>query len=323
MRIRKRFPLSSFSSPPHLSDPQLLHRFPAVQHPVHGGAQPPPPGRPLAQEGSSRTSPPPSDPPNQPPNQPPAIRRGSTRWVSEVNRQKALEGEEGEEERLEDEEERSKHSRKGSILCAQVGAGHLLPTASSHQEERVEILVPPKKRRGSFERSRQGDETAITMEEEKKEVKPEVKSKRSKKSGNNGAGGGKKKARVRGNEIMEGSRCSRVNGRGWRCCQPTLVGYSLCEHHLGKGRLRSMGSVPSSTAAVAAAPASVPALEDDRRDGNDDDEDEDEEEEEEEKPATMRKKRVKLGMVKARSISSLLGQTNNAVVAAAVCDDDK
>ena len=45
---------------------------------------------------------------------------------------------------------------------------------------------------------------------------------------------------------MEGSRCSRVNGRGWRCCQQTLVGYSLCEHHLGKGRLRSMTNVRSS-----------------------------------------------------------------------------
>lgn len=40
--------------------------------------------------------------------------------------------------------------------------------------------------------------------------------------------------------LVEGSRCSRVNGRGWRCCQPTLVGYLLCEHHLGKGRMRNM-----------------------------------------------------------------------------------
>ncbi|EEE65297.1 hypothetical protein OsJ_20532 [Oryza sativa Japonica Group] len=40
--------------------------------------------------------------------------------------------------------------------------------------------------------------------------------------------------------LMEGSRCSRVNGRGWRCSQPTLVGYALCEHHLGKGRMRSV-----------------------------------------------------------------------------------
>ncbi|XP_062217579.1 uncharacterized protein LOC133917732 [Phragmites australis] len=39
--------------------------------------------------------------------------------------------------------------------------------------------------------------------------------------------------------LLEGSRCSRMNGRGWRCSQPTLVGYALCEHHLGKGRMRS------------------------------------------------------------------------------------
>lgn len=42
---------------------------------------------------------------------------------------------------------------------------------------------------------------------------------------------------------MEGSRCSRVNGRGWRCSQLTLIGYSLCEHHLGKGRIKSINSV--------------------------------------------------------------------------------
>ena len=50
---------------------------------------------------------------------------------------------------------------------------------------------------------------------------------------------------------MEGSRCSRVNGRGWRCGQQTLVGYSLCEHHLGKGRLRSMTSVRGQAQKVA------------------------------------------------------------------------
>lgn len=42
--------------------------------------------------------------------------------------------------------------------------------------------------------------------------------------------------------------------------------------------------------------------------GNDDGEDEDEDEN---KPLMFTKKRMKLGMVKARSISSLLGQTNN------------
>ncbi|RLM55100.1 hypothetical protein C2845_PM10G05790 [Panicum miliaceum] len=66
-------------------------------------------------------------------------------------------------------------------------------------------------------------------------------------SGSNGDGGAKKR---RGPAVLlEGSRCSRVNGRGWRCSQPTLVGYSLCEHHLGKGRMRSAAA----TAAAAAA----------------------------------------------------------------------
>ena len=53
------------------------------------------------------------------------------------------------------------------------------------------------------------------------------------------AGGGGAKKRRGPAVLLEGSRCSRVNGRGWRCSQPTLVGYSLCEHHLGKGRMRS------------------------------------------------------------------------------------
>uniref|UniRef100_A0A0D9WN33 WRC domain-containing protein n=1 Tax=Leersia perrieri TaxID=77586 RepID=A0A0D9WN33_9ORYZ len=56
-----------------------------------------------------------------------------------------------------------------------------------------------------------------------------------------GNGGGGKKRRGGGAAVLkEGSRCSRVNGRGWRCSQPTLVGYALCEHHLGKGRMRSV-----------------------------------------------------------------------------------
>ncbi|EAY87709.1 hypothetical protein OsI_09123 [Oryza sativa Indica Group] len=57
---------------------------------------------------------------------------------------------------------------------------------------------------------------------------------------NDGGGGGGAKKRRGPAVLMEGSRCSRVNGRGWRCSQPTLVGYSLCEHHLGKGRMRSV-----------------------------------------------------------------------------------
>ncbi|PKU77902.1 uncharacterized protein LOC110096605 [Dendrobium catenatum] len=78
--------------------------------------------------------------------------------------------------------------------------------------------------------------------------------------------------------LMEGSRCSRVNGRGWRCSQPTLVGYSLCEHHLGKGRLRSMSSVKE-----AKLENSSPDI------------------------VSTTKSKKKIGVVKARSLSSLLG----------------
>ncbi|CAN6202152.1 unnamed protein product [Urochloa humidicola] len=65
---------------------------------------------------------------------------------------------------------------------------------------------------------------------------------------NNGSGAAAKKRRGPA-VLLEGSRCSRVNGRGWRCSQPTLVGYSLCEHHLGKGRMRSAAA--AAAAAVA------------------------------------------------------------------------
>ncbi|KAK1620357.1 hypothetical protein QYE76_025874 [Lolium multiflorum] len=44
------------------------------------------------------------------------------------------------------------------------------------------------------------------------------------------------KRRRRSTVLLEGSRCSRVNGRAWRCSRPPLAGYSLCEHHLAKGR---------------------------------------------------------------------------------------
>lgn len=140
----------------------------------------------------------------------------------------------------------------------------------------------------------------------------------------NGKNDGVKKSK-RGSVIMEGSRCSRVNGRGWRCCQPTLVGYSLCEHHLGKGRLRSMNSVRnrgSSTAAnlqigardqedgnnqIAPLSTTSPEKQETRNDVVDHVE---EENEKKSALAVVAKKRMKLGVVKARSISSLLGQTN-------------
>ncbi|CAL9123857.1 unnamed protein product [Musa acuminata var. zebrina] len=133
--------------------------------------------------------------------------------------------------------------------------------------------------------------------------------------------------------LMEGSRCSRVNGRGWRCCQQTLVGYSLCEHHLGKGRLRSMSSVRGQLGTSkpkwrangrnGVVPSTSPeeqeeeAEKEQRRqrpavaadNGMQKMEEEEEVEEEEEKTETKKRKRI--GMVKARSISSLLDNTKH------------
>ncbi|KAG7027782.1 hypothetical protein SDJN02_08959, partial [Cucurbita argyrosperma subsp. argyrosperma] len=110
------------------------------------------------------------------------------------------------------------------------------------------------------------------------------------------------KRKSRGGALMEGSRCSRVNGRGWRCCQQTLVGYSLCEHHLGKGRLRSMNSVRSRSSA-----ATVVEKEDNKKPSPSPSP---------RPPLTLTsKKRTKLGVVKARSISSLLGQPDGVAVA--------
>ncbi|CAL5430803.1 unnamed protein product [Camellia sinensis] len=228
-------------------------------------------------------------------------------------------------------------------------------TASSHQGSWCEgdyEVVPLKKRRGTFER--RGDKDAIIIMEKGRKMKAKMNSKTNKKcvqpnagddeqgqgqgmgiennnvnntgggggGGGGGSGGGVKKLK-RGNMIMEGSRCSRVNGRGWRCCQQTLVGYSLCEHHLGKGRLRSITSVRSravaTIATTATATASAPKKEDSslvqeeqlgQRLLDDDNVDD------EKKPLMITKKRMKLGTVKARSISSLLGQTSNSVVIA-------
>ncbi|WCJ34029.1 hypothetical protein M5689_015355 [Euphorbia peplus] len=121
------------------------------------------------------------------------------------------------------------------------------------------------------------------------------------------------KKRGRGGALMEGSRCSRVNGRGWRCCQQTLVGYSLCEHHLGKGRLRSMTSVRSRSVATNA--SSIRSLSEDKEEKKHNWsklEEGDNPRGEDDKPLLLKRK-TKLGIVKARSMSSLLGQENNVI----------
>ena len=202
---------------------------------------------------------------------------------------------------------------------------------------------PFKKRRGSFERG--SNEETTTIEKDKKmetKMKTRMNKKCMRRNGNEEeeeeegdnketkevrTASSNSKKKVRGGALMEGSRCSRVNGRGWRCCQQTLVGYSLCEHHLGKGRLRSMTSVRSRSMASSTAPkkgecsqpssttASSPEKEEGKKMALDDKVGSSVHADEEEKPPLMlvSKKKQKLGMMKARSISSLLGQSNNAI----------
>nr|XP_019708760.1 uncharacterized protein LOC105053133 isoform X2 [Elaeis guineensis] len=143
-------------------------------------------------------------------------------------------------------------------------------------------------------------------------------------NGNVGSNGKKRRSPA---VLMEGSRCSRVNGRGWRCCQQTLVGYSLCEHHLGKGRLRSMsgvrvqagssktkkstaeGGADGLVALLSSSPQEEEKVAIDVKPCSGVDNGEEEMEEEKQ----VRKRRKKIGMVKARTISSLLDETNHSL----------
>ncbi|KAG8371841.1 hypothetical protein BUALT_Bualt12G0005000 [Buddleja alternifolia] len=177
------------------------------------------------------------------------------------------------------------------------------PSSSSAQGNNNYEVVPFKKRKGSFPR--------INPNEAK------MKSKTNKKCGDHDHNNmkldhedtfkekkyGMNKKSKRGNVIMEGSRCSRVNGRGWRCCHPTLVGYSLCEHHLGKGRLRSMSNVRSQDEASGGG-GGAPPLSGDSGGG----EDSRKQPQPQPQPFVFTKKRTKVGVVKARSMSSLLRQ---------------
>ncbi|KAF5473369.1 hypothetical protein F2P56_009984 [Juglans regia] len=245
------------------------------------------------------------------------------------------------------EVEKGNDIRKGGILGAETVTGVLPESRAIYQASGStwcdgEKSFPPKKRRSSFERSRSREDAM--MERDKIKMKTKMKTemissnkcaqqinneelgeeKETKARGLESTGA--KKLRARGGALMEGSRCSRVNGRGWRCCQQTLVGYSLCEHHLGKGRLRSMTSLRSRSLAGSntltalkrdeSEPLSTTSsslLENELKDSVLDNGGEDEDEN---KPLMFTKKRMKLGMVKARSISSLLGQTNNGTVVA-------
>ncbi|XP_020526146.1 transcription initiation factor TFIID subunit 3-like [Amborella trichopoda] len=48
------------------------------------------------------------------------------------------------------------------------------------------------------------------------------------------------------NEFESGGlRCSRMNGKTWRCKREALLGYALCEYHHGKARMRSINQIVS------------------------------------------------------------------------------
>lgn len=342
MRIRKRqvpLPFSSLSPVP-LSDPLLLNRSPVVQLHLHDTTHP-------LQNSHNYANfrPQPSDQPN---NQP--IRGGlgcadddASGPHKEENKKKnnnkdCLDLLQGEDERG-GVGEKGNDTRMGGIHGAETATGVLLESSTARQASgrwcEGEKAFPPKKRRGTLF-DRRGNEDAIMEKDKKMKTKmktkmnkkctaqqqndneeEELEEKETKQGLENYATINGTKKRARGGALMEGSRCSRVNGRGWRCCQQTLVGYSLCEHHLGKGRLRSMTSVRSRSLASSSAP---------KMDHNSDEavplappkmdivlHNDDGVVEDEKKPvlAVTKKSRMKLGMVKARSISSLLGQTNN------------
>ncbi|XP_058748539.1 uncharacterized protein LOC131621507 [Vicia villosa] len=238
-------------------------------------------------------------------------------------------------EEKENGDNKSNHISKGDILLD----SQLFPSSTTFAQDgrwcEGEKAIPLKKRKGRLENvGIKSDDSKKTKSKMKTKLnktcstrKDEDEDEESKTKVNDI----KKRVTKRGSALMEGSRCSRVNGRGWRCCQQTLVGYSLCEHHLGKGRLRSMTSVRnrsigvSSTTTTTVAPSNIVHIRDTSASSSnsdlvkkitsgDDIVDKLENYDEKKKPVTTIKKRMKLGMVKARSMSSLLGQTNNKVV---------
>lgn len=375
MRIRKRqvpLPFSSISPVPLPSDPNF-NRPPVVQLPLQQ-QQPP---LPTPRFDLRPSSDPPNHPIGQLQTQgrdSSAFPAGTTTHGEDNNNNKKPKKKEdylvlkqgggGEEEERGGEGEKSNDTREKSVLGAELGSGFPPQSSSSHQAlgrwGEGEKAFPLKKRRGSFERRGNYDDDTIMEKDNNKKVTNinKMKTKMNKKfvqqqndnheqeekeikdsTASVDSNPSSAKKRGRGGALMEGSRCSRVNGRGWRCCQQTLVGYSLCEHHLGKGRLRSMTSVRSRSLAgsnaakkeeqqpnndhhlplsnsspsqqLQAKQTKCELLGESGENGN--------EQEEDQKPLMMTKKKVKLGMVKARSISSLLGQNDNAI---AVADDN-
>ncbi|KAL1341002.1 hypothetical protein AAHE18_09G056200 [Arachis hypogaea] len=368
MRIRKRqvpFPLSQVSP-----DPNRISRSPVMVQLNQAAPADVATSSKRSCTDVSAAAPAHSLDPSQPSDQtlhPPIGEDGELARLPRKKKQEYLvEDEDGKTQEEGEGGQKGNDTRKACNMGSETPPDALSPSSTTCKQDlrwrEVEKAIPLKKRRGEFDNNMEGnisdsnrrrrtksrveekeaeeEVVAVDEEEEEEEVEKVRERIQTKKVS--------KKKRVRGGALMEGSRCSRVNGRGWRCCQPTLVGYSLCEHHLGKGRLRSMTSVRSrsiATPTTAGAPKKlhrqlVPPSDNEaanssssysnnnaketncvvaRHDddgyanhhaggGGEDDHDD------EKKPMTVTtKKRVKLGTVKARSISSLLGQTNNEI----------
>lgn len=342
MRIRKRqarLPLSALSPVP-LSDP-LSSRSCLVQlRPAHDD-----------DKAGGPVGPRPSDRPNRPPQ--PVVPETEGRDSSdsaaagEENRRKRDFPEllQGEEE--DGGEQKGNDSSASAVEYPSWALANSLPSYQAERWGEGERAFPLKKRRGSLGETAMLDGkdsgfkkmkfvksgNARTSKKDARRDDSEEDDDGEFEEGRDQGGGEEKKIvvgiessgakkRGRGGVLMEGSRCSRVNGRGWRCCQQTLVGYSLCEHHLGKGRLRSMTSVRSKSKRPNSSSSSranelLPeerALDPPSKAEGAEDGDEEDDGDIEDKAAL--KKKVKLGMVKARSMSSLLGQTSSATAIA-------
>ncbi|XP_071740860.1 uncharacterized protein [Rutidosis leptorrhynchoides] len=185
--------------------------------------------------------------------------------------------------------------RKESILCSAEANNHDLGWLEG------DMMIPIKKRRGTI-----GKKVNLDIQEDNVITKETMEQKSIMKMNNNDD----KKVN------MEGPRCSRVNGWGWRCSQHTLGGYALCDHHLGRGRLKSM-----KTNVRGRVLKEQEAKKNKYKEVEDDEEEEDDDELIDDgevelvssfiEAAKKLGKREKVGVVKARSLSSLLSQIDN------------
>ncbi|KAF8403893.1 hypothetical protein HHK36_011999 [Tetracentron sinense] len=119
------------------------------------------------------------------------------------------------------------YGRNENSSGASITAVLALPLCSSQVERwcEAEKIVPLKKRKGRY----QGRVEENMIIEKERDMKVKVKAEPSKKRHEEDDvyeedANRRRRRRKRGNVLMEGSRCSRVNGRGWRCKQMTLVG---------------------------------------------------------------------------------------------------